>query len=275
MSFVKTTDGVLNKSPNELDQSYMYTQILKEILLTIDFDQSHINDFFIYCRRKLFVNKTSQLKIIDKIEKEYRHHQPIWWYTYDYFFYSMLNKALRTMDIDLIIKMGFFIRDLHENINALQKKHYRQQKYADTFTVYRGQGLSHTDFDQLQKTQGGLMSFNNFLSTSIHRTVSFQFAESNQDNDELIGVLFKITIDSLTSSMIFADIHDISAYPMEQEILFSMHSVFRIDQMKQIDGNERLWQVDLTLTNDNDPQLQALTERMRVERLRDPQDGSN
>ena len=44
-----------------------------------------------------------------------------------------------------------------------------------------------------------------------------------------------------------------------------MHSVFRIGQMKQIDENNRLWQVDLTLTGDNDPQLHALTERMREE----------
>ena len=40
-----------------------------------------------------------------------------------------------------------------------------------------------------------------------------------------------------------------------------MHSVFRIGEIKQIDNNNRLWQVDLTLTSDNDPQLHALTER--------------
>jgi tetratricopeptide (TPR) repeat protein len=44
-----------------------------------------------------------------------------------------------------------------------------------------------------------------------------------------------------------------------------MHSVFRIGEVKQIDGNNRLWQVDLTLTSDNDPQLHALTERVRDE----------
>jgi tetratricopeptide (TPR) repeat protein len=44
-----------------------------------------------------------------------------------------------------------------------------------------------------------------------------------------------------------------------------MHSIFRIGQVKQIDKNDRLWQVDLTLTGDNDPQLHALTERIREE----------
>ena len=61
-------------------------------------------------------------------------------------------------------------------------------------------------------------------------------------------------------------------YQTEEEILFSMHSIFRIGQIEQIDENNRLWQVDLTLTNDNDPQLYALTERMREE-TKDRQDG--
>ncbi|CAF3528591.1 unnamed protein product [Rotaria sp. Silwood1] len=38
-----------------------------------------------------------------------------------------------------------------------------------------------------------------------------------------------------------------------------------MDPMKQIDENNRRWQVDLTLTSDNDPDLNALTERMREE----------
>jgi len=33
--------------------------------------------------------------------------------------------------------------------------------------------------------------------------------------------------------------------------------------MKQIDGNNRLWQVDLLLTSDNDPDFCALTRSMR------------
>jgi hypothetical protein len=47
-----------------------------------------------------------------------------------------------------------------------------------------------------------------------------------------------------------------------------MHSIFHIGQIKQIDRNNHLWQVDLTLTNDNDPQLNALTECMREETFR-------
>jgi tetratricopeptide (TPR) repeat protein len=264
ISFIKTTDGALNQNLDILDQSFMYTQILKEILLTIDFDQSHINEFLMHCRKQ-FGGNTILLENIDNIEKQYRDYQPIWWYTRCYFLYSMLNTALRTMDIDLIIKMGFFLQDLHNHIAVLHSEQYNGHYHSNSFTVYRGQGLFQTDFNQLMKTQGGLISFNNFLSTSVNRAVSFAFAESNHYNPDLIGVLFEITINPSMSTSPFANIEKLSYYQGEEEILFSMHSVFRIGQVKQIDNNDRLWQVDLTLTSDSDPQLLALTERMREE----------
>jgi tetratricopeptide (TPR) repeat protein len=264
IGFVKAIDGASNQNLNELDKSFMYTQIMKEILLTIDFQQQHIDELLEYCREQ-FASNSVQLNNSEKLRKEYHDHQPIWWYTSPCFLYSMLNRALRLMEVDLIVKMGFFLRDLHKHIAVLHAEQYGGHHHSDTFIVYRGQGLSQIDFDQLVKTKGGLMSFNNFLSTSLDRAVSFLFAESNQNNPDLIGVLFEITVSPSISSSPFANIKDASYYQEEEEILFSMHSIFRIGQIKQIDKNNRLWQVDLTLTSDNDPQLHALTECMREE----------
>ncbi len=134
-----------------------------------------------------------------------------------------------------------------------------------TLTIYRGQGFSQTDFDQLKKTQGGLLSFNNFLSTSLNQEISLAFAESNQYNLDLVGVLFEITITPSISTSAFANVESASHFQEEEEVLFSMQSVFRTGQVKQIDKNRRLWQVDLTLTSDNDPQLHALTKCMQEE----------
>lgn len=77
ISLLKTTDGNLNQNIDQLDPSFMYTQILKEILLTIDFDQGHFNDFLAYCREQ-FISNSKELENVDKIEKEYRRHEPIW-----------------------------------------------------------------------------------------------------------------------------------------------------------------------------------------------------
>ncbi len=152
IGFVKPSDESSKENLDQLDQSFMYTQILKEILLAIDFEQSHINEFLTYCREQ-FIGNSFQLKKIDQIGKEYRHHQPIWWYTYPCFLYSMLNRALRTMEVDLIVKMGFFVRDLHNHIAELHTEQYGGRHHSYSFTVYRGQGLSQTDIDQLKKIQ--------------------------------------------------------------------------------------------------------------------------
>ncbi len=262
ITFAKKTEGATGSNHDTLDSSFMYTQILKEILLTIDFDQGHIKEFLIYCRKR-FAGNDTELNNVDKIEKEYRHHEPIWWYTYECFLYSMLNRVLRLMEVDLITTMGFFVRDLHQHIATLHSKQYGGHHHSGSFTVYRGQDLSQADFDQMQTTQGGLLAFNNFLSTSLDYDVSLEFARRTINTSDKIRVLFVMKIDPSISATPFANVRNVGYYE-EAEILFSMHSVFRIGQVKKIEkNNNHLWQVDLTLTGDHDPQLQQLTKSMQ------------
>ena len=264
ISFLTNADGSSNQNVDQLDPSFMYTRILKEILLTIEFKQEHIREFFSYCREQ-FASNNGQLKKVDMIEKEYHSHQPIWWYTSDFFFYSMVNKALRSMHFELIISMGFFVHDLHNDISTLHITQCNGKSHSDSFTVYRGQGLAPEAFNRMKKTQGGLISFNNFLSTSLDRPLSFAFAESNLNDPNVIGVFFEIKIDPSISSIPFANVGNVSYFQTEKEILFSMHSVFRIRQVTQINNDDRFWNVELTLTDDNDPELHNLTEIMRKE----------
>jgi len=49
----------------------------------------------------------------------------------------------------------------------------------------------------------------------------------------------------------------------EDEILFSMHTIFRIDEIKYL--ADRFWEVHLTLTSDGDQQLRHLTQTMEKE----------
>jgi tetratricopeptide (TPR) repeat protein len=259
ISFVETSESASNQNLNQLDPSFMYTQILKEIILQIDYNNQHIEDFVNYCR-EVFIGNVRELKICDKFEQEYHQRTPIWWYTYDCFLYSMVNRALRTMDVDVIIKMGFFIRDLCRQIERLHSEQFNADVNSQSFTVYRGQGLSEVDFYQLMKTKGGLLAFNNFMSTVKNQDISIAYAKSSQTKLNLIGVLFVMTIDPSISLTSFACTRDVSYYPKEDEVLFSMHSIFSIGDIKQIDNNNRLWQVDLTLTNDYDPKLKILIE---------------
>jgi tetratricopeptide (TPR) repeat protein len=266
ISFLPTRDEIdtSNQNLNQLNQSYMYTQILKDILLTIDFDQSHIKDFIAYYREQ-FDKDDGQQDVIDILEQNYYNHTPVWWYTYNSFFCAMLNRALRTMDISFIIKMGFYVRDLHRHIEQLHLEQFVGCQQTEQFIVYRGQGFSSADFDRLMKMKGGLVSFNNFLSTSVDRDIALTFAQSNQQNSNLISVLFEITVNPSVRSTPFAYINEISNYKTENEFLFSMHTIFRIEEIKQINENDRFWHVKLVLSGDDDPELSSLAKQMQRE----------
>jgi hypothetical protein len=77
ISLVCTSRERPNKSLNRLYPMFMYTQILKEILLTIDFQPKHFQEFIDYCR-DTFSENQDELKNIDKLEQEYRDETPIW-----------------------------------------------------------------------------------------------------------------------------------------------------------------------------------------------------
>ncbi|CAF0750932.1 unnamed protein product [Adineta steineri] len=254
-----------NKKLDQLDPSFMYTQILKEILLTIDFEEKHFEEFITYCRD--VYDDEEELKNVNQLQTTYNNNIPIWWYTWDAFLYHMLNQALRSMDVDMIVRIGFFINDLHRDIQRLYSEQSDGQQSDKTFTVYRGQCLSKEDFTEMTKTTGGLLSFNNFLSTSKNRDVSLNFAQQAATNSDLIGILFVMFISPTHSTTPFASVSDVSYFHTEDEVLFSMHTIFRIEDIKPMDGNNHLYQVNLTLTSDNDQDLRILTDKIRQEIL--------
>ncbi|CAF4212048.1 unnamed protein product, partial [Rotaria sordida] len=140
------------------------------------------------------------------------------------------------------------------------------------FQVFRGQGLSMEAFEKMKKTKGGLMSFNNFLSTSRNRDISFKnFARPAAFDADSVGILFIMNIDTAictASSTPFVNVKDIGFFDdKEEEILFSTHTIFRIDRIERIEDKhtDRLWQVNLTLAGNQDNDFNKLTAHLREE----------
>ncbi|CAF1337611.1 unnamed protein product [Adineta steineri] len=257
-----------NKKLDQLDPSFMHSQILKEILLTITFEDKHFKEFTTYCR-DVYEDDENELKNVNQLQTTYKNNIPIWWYTWDAFLYRMLNQALRLMNVDMIIRMGFFIKDLHRDIQRLHSEQFDGDQSGTTFAVYRGQGLSKEDFTEMTKTQGGLLSFNNFLSTSKDRNVSLNFAQQAASNSDLVGILFVMSINPTHSTTPFASVSNVIYFHTEDEVLFAMHTIFRIGDIQPMDENNHLYTVNLTLTNDNDQDLLALSDRIRQETFPD------
>ncbi|CAF1427580.1 unnamed protein product [Adineta steineri] len=268
VSFVSVNEIASTDNLNQLEPTFMYTQLFKKILLDMEHDEQAIKQFIAYCRNnnRLSPNNINSLspKNTDRFEKEYHAQSAIWWYTYPSNIYYMLNDALRTLDADIIINMGFFLRDVHIQIRQLYEKQISNYD-GKSFKVYRGQGLTKSDFEKLQQTKGGLMSFNNFLSTSTNKVVSLEFAECALTKADTVGILFIMSIDPCIKSTPFAYIKEMSATKSEEEILFSMHTVFRVGAIEQPDSDKELYEVELQLTSDDDQQLRVLTDRMQEE----------
>ncbi|CAF1539097.1 unnamed protein product, partial [Rotaria sordida] len=140
ISFIPIEEDVSDKNLDQLDPTFMYTQILKEILFETQYNEQSIKDFTTYCRN---INCT-EMNTINRFEREYHSHTSIWWYTSENYLYSMLNRALRTLETDAIIKLGFFISDLHKYIKQLHSKQFNASS-SPSFTVYRGQALSKVE----------------------------------------------------------------------------------------------------------------------------------
>ncbi|CAF4935988.1 unnamed protein product [Rotaria sp. Silwood1] len=232
---------------NGIDPLFMYTQLLKDTLLEIEYDDTKsVKELVDYCRLQDKIQKDE----IDEVEHKYFSYTPIWWYTAPYFMYSMLNRALRLMEVDIILKMGFFIQHLHKHIETLgNEQQSTSTALTGPFPVFRGQGLSLKDFEKMKTTKGGLMSFNNFLSTSRNRNVSLKsFALPASRDPNSVGILFVMTIDPTlcaTSSIPFVDVKEVGFFKgKEEEILFSTHTIFRIDRIEPVEDDQtgRLWQ---------------------------------
>jgi hypothetical protein len=105
MSFVSSSEGVSVKNLDQLDQTFMYSQIPKEILLKMDFDESHVKLLTDHCREQ-FTDNCSQLNDVHKLESEY---------------------------VDVIVKLGFFVRDLHQHINQLHIDQFGDRNLTQFF----------------------------------------------------------------------------------------------------------------------------------------------
>lgn len=258
-SFIITENSSDDES-NRLEPSFMYTQLLKSAILEMEYDENDKKNFVKYCREQYVDNKRN-LAVVDEFERDYSPNKAIDWYTRETFLYKMVNTALRTLDGNVIVMMGFFIFDLHREIEREHRKFKAKTKNERLVKVYRGQIMSKAAFDKIRSNQMCLLGFNSFLSTTKSREISLRFVSDKSFHE--IGVLFVIKIDPNINTTPLAEISFSSNFS-EDEVLFSMHAVFRVVRVVQSD-QEWLNEIHMELTTDNDPQWHDLTDYLRKE----------
>ena len=224
------------------------------------------------CRLRYKDNPT-ELKKINAFAYEYYqqiHDNPIWWYTEDSFLFRLLNEACRSENIDLIYIFRNFIADVLQQLQALHLK-FVDELCGIKITVYRGQTIATNELNSLQQNVGKLYSTNTFLSASADRAVAVQFAGDGSLSPQFKRVLFEYTIDTTIETKIpYADVRGKSSKGHEQELLFSMGTIFQIDSGIKMDheANKNVDRcVKLRMVSENDDtrlasNLKACRQRM-------------
>ncbi|CAF1482633.1 unnamed protein product, partial [Rotaria sordida] len=169
-----------------------------------------------------------ELKKIELFRNSYTSDKAIEWDTCDSFVYRLLNKVLRTENIDLRYLFRFYIIDL---CSQLEQESKRKAIDTETFTLYRGQQISTEEFNQLKANVGVLISIN---------------AHPNLENT------------------IFADVDKCGRIQGEQEVLSSIGAVFKTDNV-QLDPHLRLWKIGMTATDDGSKNLQEYINSIKQE----------
>ncbi|CAF1172911.1 unnamed protein product [Adineta steineri] len=241
------------------NSSFLAFQLLTDIVLRLHQTDFARQEMIEICRSK-YKNSSDDLEKINEFESSYQHSDAIEWYTTNSFLYRLLHQALRMEDIDSILKLRYYIYDLHNQLAQLHTS-YLHSLPSDQpiLTLYRGQRMKTTELTRLQENIDKFISMNNFLSTTNDVTAAVFIAGDGflNDPDEEISVVYQITIDtSVLHSIPFAKIQYESIFQDEDEVLFSMASVFRIDNVEKYGA---LWVVELTLINKEDETWNILT----------------
>ena len=208
------------KSLCKLGGAFVFSNILISQLLQIKPNETDEDELIILCQEK-YHNDHHEQMIIQQFQRQYSCSQALWWYTRNTFLYRMLNKALRTQDIDQLFLFRHVIQDIREQL--------KKDQCTSRVTVYRGQYLKHDELELLMSLVGQMISMNSFVSTTFFKEVALSFIPETEKYER---ILFEIDADPQRKDIRpFANITKYSSIAGEAEILFMPCSIFRIDSI--------------------------------------------
>jgi tetratricopeptide (TPR) repeat protein len=235
----------LGRDLSKESASFIWHQMLLYVLKQMPQNEQSKDEMLRMCRY-YYRNNKRELKKIEDFQVNYTSEKAIEWYTYECFLYKLLNKTLRIEDIELIHTFRFFIIDL---CAALEKESL-QFKSKTILTTFHGTQIPSEELKKLKENEGKIISTNGFLSTSRNIDVSLAFA-----GQTLQAVLFEIEADPSLKAVVFADIENKSRMKDEEEVLFALSAVFKIESVI-LDPKQNIWKVKLTATDEGTEKVQ-------------------
>ncbi|CAF1473387.1 unnamed protein product [Rotaria sordida] len=229
----------------EQQADFLWAQLFNEMIHHLPHDQKAKQEMIDTCRDYYRGNRTVLAKI-DEFERTYHIDNSIRWYTKDTFIYKLINKALRTKDVEQLYVFRYYITDLSTSLN----REYKNSHLTETIFLYRGATMSHDEFEKLKANKNHFISINGYFSTSRSRSVATIYVGSNTSTTN--GVLFEIECDA-KMNVIFADISHYSEIPDEEEVLFDLGAAFQIISVTQ--DNQQCPPVWIEIEDESSPIL--------------------
>ena len=184
-------------------------------------------------------------------------------YTRATFLYKMLNAAFYTRDLSILYKFNFFVKDLHSRLEQMHSL-YKLTLRTGELKVYRGLSMTPEYFEEnIRKEVKNLIAFDSFLSTSLNPTIAEKFALQKQA-PKTESIVFHISVDTNHMDRPFADISRWSAFEREEEVLFSIGTVFRIDKVENEKTPDGIWIVRLSTVDEKEKQLKKETQLIQT-----------
>ncbi|CAF1450811.1 unnamed protein product, partial [Adineta steineri] len=241
-------------------------QLFKDVILHLPEDDEEAKEEMIDVCRQYYQNNRQFLKQIDEFQEDYHQDASIDWYTKDGFIYRLINTALRTENIEQLYRFRYYITHLSKRLRI----EYRNFRASDKkmITLYRGSCVTQDEVEQLQANIGQLIAVNTYWSTSRNETVARTYIADDQNDADLVAVLFKIecSIQDQQSSVIFADVAEYSKIPDEEEVLFDIGAVFRIENITwEALNNTEVVVVQMKTTNEGQDILEEYQNQNREE----------
>ncbi|CAF1448996.1 unnamed protein product, partial [Didymodactylos carnosus] len=249
--------------------TFLWSQLLPAVLKKVAQygSQSNINEIVAYCNAH-YRGHSVELLNIQEFKLKYKPEEAILWYAKQTFIYNMVNKALRTEDVETLGIFHHYITNLCANLAHEHKELQITSKKNSKMLIiklYRGFKMTTDEIHKVRENIGGLISMNGFFSTSRREDIAIKFAtKPTAKRKNIQNVLLEIEGDIGLDTIVFGDTVKWSEFPEEQEVIFDLGTVFRIVHVEH-DGQKKMWTIQLAGISDSRKTVDEYIDRVRKE----------
>lgn len=223
---------------------FVWFTLFKRAVIHLPHDDAAKSDMLTLCRN-FYVDNPAQLHFIEDFEKNYKSEDAPGWFSRSFFLYKLVNRALRTQNVEQLYAFRYFIRDLSEWVC---KNFHKIMTDKEKFYLYRGAAVSPIDLRSL--LPGKLVVPNGFFATSRVPEVAQWFMGSSRP--DAILVMYKIECDmksyfedEINDLVCFADISGKSFIRDEDEVIFDLGATFEVENIEFITSEKNYYLVSL------------------------------